>query len=78
MQLEEVAPEETKITDLEGQIGDARRKGEPVDSLLDVRRRTYESWIARLDRELSDAVDKQDRDQIKRQRERAIKDYGSP
>ena len=76
MQLEDDAPEETKIRDLEGQIGEARRKGEPVESLLDERRRTYDSWIARLDRELGEAADKADQERIKKQRERARRDYG--
>ena len=76
MQLEEVAPEETKIRDLEIQIGEVRRKGESVDALLDERKRTYESWIARLDRELEHAADNSTRDRIKHQRDRARSDYG--
>lgn len=79
MRLEDVAPEESKIRDLERRIVDERRKGEPVDSLVDERRRTYDSWIARLDHEIGDPRrDQQVRDRLQRQRERAIRDYGQP
>lgn len=76
MQFEYDAPEEGEIRDLERQIGEARRKGEPVEPLLEEKRRTYDSWIARLDRELGEAASKTDQERIKQQRERAQREYG--
>jgi hypothetical protein len=76
MQFEYDAPEEGKIRDIERQIGEARRKGEPVAPLVDEKRRTYDSWIARLDRELGDAADKTHQERIRQQRERAQREYG--
>lgn len=78
MRLEYGAPEETRIRNLEEQIAEARRKGTPVDSLIEERRRTYESWLERLNRELDKAIAERDRESIKRQRERAIRDYKWP
>ena len=76
MRLEYGPPEESKIRDLENQIGNARRKGDPVDSLVEERRRTYESWIERLGREIAAAKEARERDRLNGQRERAIRDYG--
>ena len=42
IRLEEEAKEETRIRELEVEIGEARRKEQPVDSLLEERKRTYE------------------------------------
>lgn len=78
MRLEYGAPEETKIRGLESQIGKARRNGTPVDSLIEERRRTYESWIERLDREMGGELKERDREKIRQQRERAIRDYKWP
>jgi hypothetical protein len=76
MQFEYDAPEEGKIRDLERQIGEARRKGEPVEELVEEKRRTYDSWIARLDRERGNAADKRDQERIRQQLERAQREYG--
>ena len=78
MKLEDVAVEETTIRDLERQIGEARRKGTPVDSLVEERRRTYQSWLERLDREEGTTTAERDLQRIKQQRERALRDYAWP
>jgi hypothetical protein len=75
MRLEEEAPEETLIRDLENKIDQARGEGASVDSLIEERRRVYEAWIERLDRELEGAKGDRDRERIEKQRERAIRDY---
>ena len=76
IRMEEEAKEETKIRELEVEISKARNNGKSVDSLLDERRRKYEEWIERLDKELEDATDEATRNEIKRQRERASEQYG--
>lgn len=73
--LEPEAKEESKILDLERQIGEARDKGLPVEALIEERRQTYESWIGRLDREIGNARTESDRERLRRQRERAKRDY---
>ncbi len=74
MRLEDEAPEETKIRDLEKRIGDERDKG-TVDSLVKEKRRTYDSWIERLDREIPGASG-DEKVRLQRQRERAVRMYG--
>jgi hypothetical protein len=76
MRLEFEAPEESKIRDLERQIDDDRRKGNQVDRLIEERKRIYDSWIDRLDKEIAGATDQPDRDRLERQRERAMREYG--
>lgn len=76
MRLEYESPEETKIRELEHQINEAGDKGEPVESLREERRRTYDLWIERLDREINNAKGERDRGRLERQRERAIREYG--
>jgi len=76
IRLEKESKEETRICDLEVEIGEARRKGQPVDSLLEERKRTYELWITRLNTELANATDEAARGRIERQRDRARSQYG--
>ena len=74
--LEPESKEETEIVNLERKIGEARRNGSPLDSLIHERQRIYDSWIGRLDRELSDdKITGQDRERLERQRQRATRDY---
>ena len=77
LRLEDDAPEETKIRELEKEIVKEHNKDKPVDSLVKERKQTYDKWISRLNREIADASrDQRNRDELKRQRERAIRDYG--
>ncbi len=78
LRLEPEAPEETKIRDLENQIGEARRNGTPVGLLIRERKRTYDSWLERLDRQLNETTAGKDRESIKQERERAIREYKWP
>lgn len=74
--FEDVAPEESVIRELEKQIGEARRNGTPVDTLIESRNRTYRSWLERLDQQESDPKTAEwERQKIRRQRERAKRDY---
>jgi len=76
--LEPESKEESEIINLERKIAEQRRKGLPADSLLHERQRIYDSWIQRLDRELRDPkITEQDRENLEKQRERAIRDYSS-
>jgi len=76
LRLEFDSKEEGQIVELERKIGEVRRKGLPVDSLLHERQQIHESWINRLDRELSDTtITEQNRERLERQRERAIRSY---
>jgi hypothetical protein len=74
MRLEHEALEESQILDLEKRIGDERDKG-TIDSLVKEKRRTYDSWIERLDREIPRASG-DEKVRLKRQRERAVREYG--
>jgi hypothetical protein len=78
LRLEDDAPEETRIRELELEIGKARRNRAPVDSLIEQRRLEYESWIKRLDREIDREKTEYRRKIIEQQRERAIRDYKWP
>lgn len=78
MQFEIVVPEETAIRELERQISEARRNGTPTDSLIEQRRRTYESWIERLDHEIQKPPQGSDPGKLRQQRERAITQYKWP
>jgi len=76
LRLEKVSEEETKIRDLEQKIGDARRNDQPTDALFEERRRTYDAWISRLDREITNERDKAQQDSLRNQLERARRNYG--
>jgi hypothetical protein len=78
MRLEDVVPEETIIRELERQISEARRNDTPTDSLIERRRRTYESWIERLDRDIKQPPRGQDPGKLRQQRQRAITHYRWP
>lgn len=78
MQFEDVVPEETAIRELERQISEARHNGTPTDPLIERRRRTYESWIERLDREIRQPPRGSDPGKLRQQRERAITQYKWP
>jgi hypothetical protein len=73
MRLEDVAPEETEIRDLEKRIDKERDKG-IVDSLKRERRKIYDKWIDRLDREIP-AARGAEKVRLERQRERADQMY---
>ena len=73
--LEEVHKEETKIREIEQKIGEARRNEQPTDALADERRRTYDAWISRLDRELKIEKNEARQDSIRKQLERVKSSY---
>jgi hypothetical protein len=75
MRLEKEPPEESKIRELEKRIGEERDKGRTVDSLVEEKRRTYDSWIARLDREEPRASG-EEKVELRNQRKRAVRFYG--
>ena len=76
LKLERVSEEETKIRELEQKIGEARRNDQSIDALVEERRRTYDAWISRLDRELTSEKDKAQQDSLRNQLERARRNYG--
>lgn len=53
LRLEEEIPEETEIRDLECEIDDAARRGEPTDSLIEKREQVIRSWIRRVEKEIA-------------------------
>ena len=74
MRLEDEAPEETEIRDLEKQI-DKEGDKEMVNSLEKEKRRIYDTWIERLDREIP-AASGAEKVRLELQRERAVQMYG--
>jgi hypothetical protein len=76
MLLEWGQVEERDITNLEKEITDKRRNGESVDSLIEKRRQIYEQWIARIDRELADPQNSEKIDELKKNRDRIVNQYG--
>lgn len=76
LRLEDVHPEETKIREIEQKISEARRNNQPTGALTEERRRTYDTWIDRLDRELKNEKNAARKDSIRNQLERARNSYG--
>jgi hypothetical protein len=74
MRLEDEAPEETKIRELERQIGDESNK-DKVDSLIKEKKQTYDSWIERLDQDIPRASG-DEKAKLQQQRDRAVREYG--
>lgn len=54
MQLEPEFAEETRIQDLEAEIGEAARNGTSTNSLKRERERIIESWIERVTKEIAE------------------------
>src|SRR5262245_12320324 len=75
LRLEIVIPEEIAILKLERKIADARREGKPVGALIEERQKWYESWLQRIDGELSEPLTEAKRDELTKQRERAVREY---
>jgi len=67
--LEKEEPEETQIRDLEKKISDHQ-------SLINEKKKIYDSWIARIDREIGQAS-KDDKPTLQRKRDRIVQDYGA-
>lgn len=74
LRLEEEAPEETKIRDLDRQIDTIERRGENAEPLLHDRNSQYRMWIARLEREI--VADPNRREYLSGQLERVSVVYG--
>ena len=76
VRLEDVAPEETEIIDLERKIDEARRNGTPCDDLVRRRVAAYDSWLIRLGHEIEQTTNESRRDYLKGQLERVRIQYG--
>jgi hypothetical protein len=73
--LEEEAPEETVIRDLDLQIDDAESRGESAEHLIRERNSQYQAWISRLERESNDDKNQNRKDYLRGQLERAKRSY---
>jgi hypothetical protein len=78
VRLEDVAPEETEILDLEKKIDEARRNGVPCDDPVRKRDAARDSWLHRLDGEIQQTPSESRRDYLKGQLERIRIQYGGP
>jgi hypothetical protein len=76
VRLEDVAPEETEIIDLERKIDEARRNGTPCDEFVRKRSAAYDSWLSRLGREIEQTTSESRLDYLKGQLERVRIQYG--
>jgi hypothetical protein len=75
LRLEYDSVEEGAIRDLERHISEERKKGLPVDALIEKHERTVASWIERLERQSEETTDGRVRKDLERQRERVISEY---
>ena len=53
MRLEEEYPEETEIFNVEVEIAEASRKGERIEGLVQKRQHIIDSWIRRIENDLT-------------------------
>lgn len=78
MRLEDVAPEESEIIQLEIEIDKAIRNEAPHENLKKKREEVYEAWLVRLEKEIKQSTNESHRDYLNGQLERVRTQYGPP
>ncbi|SET31880.1 hypothetical protein SAMN05216326_12026 [Nitrosomonas marina] len=71
LRLEEEYPEETQIYEIESEIDDAHRVGRPVKDLIQKRQQIIDSWVSRVENELSTECNSERKKELERELNRA-------
>ncbi|WP_143056882.1 hypothetical protein [Nitrosomonas marina] len=71
LRLEEEYPEETQIYEIESEIDDAHRVDRPVKDLVQKRQQIIDSWVRRVENELSTEFSDERKKELERELNRA-------